>query len=129
MNKIKVDSPIAVVKRAFYLAYEACGGSSGMGFLQARNEVSEEEVWQNIRNSGDYPGKPFVECDGKAYADYVFGRMLKLGLDWDDDYVLWHDRDLSIDYQAWCGKYATVELLLMAAITSLKENPLEENSG
>jgi len=52
-------------------------------------------------------------------ADYVFGRMMKLGFTWTAGTILVPDSDCKLDYQAWCGRYPTYRALIEAAITSL----------
>lgn len=97
----------AVVMRAFFLAYTAAGGAVGMGFLQARNAVTEEQVWNNVASHGDYPGGPLPGMadpeKGEAYGDYVFGRMLKLSIDFDakDGTITIPDTAPRADYQGW----------------------------
>jgi hypothetical protein len=118
----KLDGPAEpVVKRMFYLAWKAVGGPSGiMGCLQDRGEVSEDEVWQNVKTAGDYPGGHLGrERPGHAYGDYVFGRMMKMGVDWTDDTITTRDSPLRIDYEAWCRKYPTYEALVLAAADEL----------
>lgn len=122
MAKIKCDNPEQVVRRAFWLAWQACGGTAGMGFFQDRPGADEESVWKNVRSAGDYgrggmitnPDKP-----GEAYGDYVFGRMMKLGLKWDADGVECRDDIPRIDYQEWCHKYPSFAVLVNAAIADL----------
>jgi len=111
-------SPKRVAKRAFFLAWSACGGPLGMGWLQNTPNAGEEDVWQNIQEAGDYPGRNPVES-GKAYADYVFGRMMKLGLKFDRDSVTVQDNAPTRDYQAWCCRYTTYEALVEAALASI----------
>lgn len=121
--RFKVDSwevAEAVVKRMFFLAWKAVGGPSGiMGCLQDRGEMDEEAVWNNVSTAGDYPGRAMSSRSGEAYGDYVFGRMVKLGVKYGDDFVEAHERPLRCDYEAWCGMYPTVEALATAALNEL----------
>ena len=108
-----------LAKRMLKLAWDACGGAFGMGFLQDRGSgVSEDEVWKQAVDGLDYAShqnKP-----GKVYADYVFGRMMKLSFAWGDGWVEGEDRvGWRRDYQAFCGKYPTFAALVEAAANSL----------
>lgn len=112
MIKKAVSSPLTgemVAKRMMYLAWQACGGTQGMGFMRNHPEATEDEVWQNVRTRGDYVRIPGQDKPGEVYADYVFGRMMKMGLTYAADSVSWHDSTPRRDYQAWCGVYRTVE--------------------
>ncbi len=108
----------AVAKRAFWLAWQACGGPRGMGFLQDRPDATEDDVWANARSDQDYPGGRH-DKSGSAYGDYVFGRMMKMGLEFTEDTVSYRDGALRLDYEAWCGKYRDYEALVMAAMEDL----------
>ena len=118
----------AVVKRAFYLAWKACGGPTGMGFMQNRPEADEDAVWKNVSERGDYAftqravddAKRQIE-QGTAYGDYVFGRMMKLRIKWNSatGVIDVSDSTPTLDYEAWCGKYRTHSALIEAAIKSL----------
>lgn len=86
--KIKHNNPELVVKRAFFLAWKACGETFGMGMLQDNPNANKEAVWENVKTRGDYPGSgPENAKPGSAYGDYVFGRMMKLSIDWDSTSV------------------------------------------
>lgn len=116
------DAPEAVVKRAFFLAYQAAGGPVGMGWLQAVADATEDDVWANVRSAGDYPGGAKAmgaNKPGDAYGDYVFGRMMKLGLKWTDRAVCFQTGKPRHDYQAWCRAYPTYEALVKAAAESV----------
>lgn len=114
--KIECAKPEAVAKRAYWLAYQAAH-SVGMGFLQAKDQTTEEDVWKNVQAGGDYTLKVQPE-DGRVYGDYVFGRMVKLSLEWDKTGVTCNDSQPRGDYQSWCGKYPTYESLIRAAIAT-----------
>lgn len=108
---------IPLVKRIYWLAWLACFGTQGAGFLQDRPGATEDEVWNNILNYGDYAGNPNLK-PGKVYGDYVFGRMMKLGVEFNEakKTVTVPDRETAIDYQGWSGQYPTYKALLEAAI-------------
>lgn len=109
------------VKRAFYLLWKACGGPTGNGFFQDRGEVGEDAVWNNVQNSGDYPGGSSWVRSGRPYGDYVFGRMMKWGCEYDAiNTVTIRDQEYRPDYQAWCGKYKTPQAIVDAVCESLK---------
>lgn len=111
-----------VARRMFFLAYQACGGEFMYGCFRARENPVEEEVWQNVLTSGDYPGAP--KCrPGNLYGDYVFGRMLKLKVQYDRDSVTVRDDTPDRSYQGWSRKsgYPSYAALVEAAIKSLGE--------
>lgn len=118
-----------VMASFFWLAWQACGGPTGMGVLQNFSGATKEHVFANVQNSGDYAMRH--ERPGQIYADYVFGRMMKVGVEFKrvtDAYVEIGvpDRPPRHDYQAWCGKYATYDALLTAALEDAKVTPLGE---
>lgn len=114
------EESLAIVKRAFYLAWKAIGGpSSIMGCLQDRGEVSEDEVWRSVLTAGNYPGRNMWERPGEAYGDYVFGRMMKLSIKYDASSVAVPDSEPRRDYQAWCHRYPTYLSLIEAAASDL----------
>jgi hypothetical protein len=86
--RIETNEPVKVAKRAMWLAWQACGGPIGMGVFQDNPGATEEAVWNNVSVRGDYayapePGVKEKDGKGEAYADYTFGRMMKLRLRWD----------------------------------------------
>jgi hypothetical protein len=121
--EIKLSGPAdPVVKRMFYLAWKAVGGPSGMmGFLQDRGEADEDAVWENVQTSGDYlfGREPDPATPGKAHGDYVFGRMMKMCVNWSGDTITVSDYELRRDYQAWCDEYKTYADLAKAAAHEL----------
>lgn len=114
-------SPEVIAKRMFWLAWNAAGRTFGAGFLRDRPEATEDQVWVNVQTAADYPG-PGHSKPGKAYGDYVFGRMVKLLVDYTDDSIGVHDDEPQADYQAWCCKYSTYKALAQAAIDELAVN-------
>lgn len=121
--KIECRNPEQVVKRMFWLAWQACGGPFNMGFLQDKPDADEEAVWSQTLNRGDYPSGNASGQNkiGDAYGDYVFGRMMKLSVKWDDASVNVRDGVPRHDYQAWCVRYPTYASLVQAAIASLDQ--------
>ena len=104
----------------FWLAYKAAARPTGLGVLQARNDATEEDVWRNAVSSGDYSTNP-NSSKSKPYGDYVFGRMLKLGLDLSMRDCVGTPQDTPRhDYQTWSYEYPTYAALLQAAIDSLQ---------
>ena len=114
-------NPVSVTKRAFFIAYEACGGPAGMGFLQARQGATEEDVWNNVVVAGDYPVNLRDSEAKEVYGDYVMGRMMKLGLTPKETGVEVSESTPRADYQAWCKTYPEYSDLVEAAIKSLTE--------
>lgn len=115
--KIEVENPEEVVKEAFWLAWQAAGREEGMGVFKAKSGATRDQVWENVVSSGDYAmshNKP-----GDVYGDYVFGRMLKLGIKWDAKSVTVRDSEPRSDYQAWCRKYPSYWSLIEAAVASV----------
>ena len=111
----KVEGNVAeLVKQYFWLAYAACGDPAGMGIFQARSSVTPDEVLNNVRTDGDYPGNRNKD-NGEYYGDYVFGSMMKTGIKVVDDTVVISDDEPRGDYQGWSGKYKTYGALLAAA--------------
>ena len=119
--RIECKNPEAVAKRAFWLAWKACGGTEGMGFLQNNPAAGEEDVWNNARVGADYAGKREPKT-GEVYGDYVFGRMMKLTLKWNETGIEFRDAVPTRDYQAWCRKYPTYQALIEAAIAELSKS-------
>jgi len=107
-----------VAKRAFWLAWQACGGPLGMGFLQNRPDATEEDVWVGARSAYDYVG---YKCNkpGEVTGDYVFGRMMKLHIEFTEDTVSTRDSMPTYDYQAWCRMYPSYDALIDAAANDL----------
>jgi len=117
--QVTVDAK-EVVEEMFWLAWNACGGTQGYGFLQDKPEASREEVLVNVGCSGDYD-MHISTHSGQLYGDYVFGRMMKLGLNYEKGIVIFRDTPPRADYQSWCVKYPSYIDLLNAALASLKE--------
>ncbi len=122
--KVDADHVEDVVKRMFWLGWQACGGPLGLGFLQNTPGADEGQVWDNVASHGDYPGTigALSDDDGKksVKGDYVFGRMMKLSVSWSPDgTIVVSDNAPRADYQAWCREYETCEALCNAAIESL----------
>ena len=112
------ESAQTLAKRILFLAYEA-SHVFGMGAFQARDAVTEDQVWANTVTKGDYGGFPANTKD--IYADYVFGRMMKLSFHVKDNTVNYDGDDKTkLDYQSWGAKYKTYTKLFTAAIESLK---------
>ena len=121
---LKLTNPartVELVRHAFFLAYNACPGAGGMGVFQARNNVTEEHVWNNVITRGDYPSGFGNDRPERPYGDYVFGRMMKLGCEFNEKEgtVTISDSEPRWDYQSWCGKFKTYEFLFVAAAMEL----------
>jgi hypothetical protein len=104
-----------LAKKYFWLAYEACTSPFGMGILQARDSVTEDQVFENVKTRGDYPGGAMGRADGEYYGDYVFGKMMKTGLRIQGQVVEINGAEPRFDYQSWCRSYPTQDALLAAA--------------
>lgn len=100
--------PEDVASKAMFLAYKA-SRVVGMGHFQAREGVTESDVWEAVTDVGNL-----------ARADYVFGRMMKLTLRWTKNAISFPDGDCAHDYQSWCLKYPTFENLVRHAIQDVE---------
>lgn len=101
---INVSNGEAVAKRALFLAWKAAR-VVGMGALADRGpHMTEEQVWQSARTE-----------KGQVFADYVFGRMMKLHLRYRETSVETNTDELRSDYQSWCGVYRNYGELVQAA--------------
>lgn len=111
----------SVAREAFWLAWLACGKPMGMGVLQDHPGATKEQVSANVESRGDYPGGTAMlpRKPGELYGDYVFGRMMKLMIGFDDHGVTVRSDAPKPDYQSWCRKYPTYQALIEAAIASL----------
>ena len=109
-----------VVKEMFWLAWKACGRPQGMGFLQDRPDATREDVYSNAANRGDYAGVGSGK-QGEVRGDYVFGRMMKLFVEFDAKagVIRFRDENPTRDYQSWCREYPTYEALFDAAVESV----------
>lgn len=108
------DKVIPVAKRIFWLAYQA-SKNLGMGFLQAKKDATEEDVWGNICVQGDYPSMGHIP-PGRWHADYVFGRMMKITIEHDGTTLKLSDNVPNIEYQSWCREYHTYLALVNKAL-------------
>jgi hypothetical protein len=109
-----------VAERMMFLAWKACGGTTGMGFLQDRgSEMTEKQVIENINRSGDYPVSFNENSKNQLYADYVFGRMMKTRIGFSSDTVEIPDGKPRPDYQGWSFIYKTYQALVSAAINDV----------
>ena len=116
-----------VAKEALWLAWKACGVVTGMGVFQDNPGATKEDVLKNVLSAGDYPGAPQGrKSEGYYYADYVFGRMMKLSYIVERKGISYRDAPLRRDYESWCVVYPTYEALFLAAIESLGENQCHE---
>jgi hypothetical protein len=114
---VEHENPTELAKEIFWLAWQACGGPMGMGFLQDRSGVTRDDVWGNVNNAGDYPMNH--NKANEPYADYVFGRMMKVGVTILKDGIEMRDFEPRADYQSWCRTYRTVEDLVNKAVENV----------
>lgn len=110
---IKTERASELAKRMFFLAYKA-SNVVGMGVLQARDGVTEADVWKSAITSWD--GR---DNSSKPYGDYIFGRMMKMSLSVGNGAVEFRDTKLNREYQSWCGVYSTYLALAQAAAAEL----------
>lgn len=113
------EEALNVAKQAVWLAWNACGGTSGYGFMQDRGpNQTPETVWDHAYNERDYHGRRNEE-PASINCDYVMGRMMKLYFTVKDKILTHRDGEGRRDYQAWCGKYPTYASLFDAAETEV----------
>lgn len=99
-----------LAKRALRIAYDA-SEVIGMGIFQARDNVTEDELWSQCRARQE--GIKTV-----LYGDYVFGRMMKIQIEWIDDEI-WSHGHTQLDYQSWSASFPTYNKLFEEAVLSL----------
>jgi len=114
--------PKELASRILWLAWQAVNAPSGMGILQDYPDASEEEVLQGTLNAHDYDNFHAKQCSiTDIYADYVFGRRMKLSFKIEKDTFIFPDEGCQFDYQAWATLYPTYTDLFNAAEDSLKK--------
>lgn len=117
---------IYVASRALFLAYNA-SDVMGMGAFQAQDNKMESEVFDNVIHKRDYPGREetpdLTNC--RLYADYVFGRMMKLVIEVKDNVLEFSDMKPRLDYQSWGATYKSYDKLFKAAMKELNVKPIE----
>ena len=106
------------VKRAFFLAWQACGGAVGMGVFQDHGPQDENAVWDRVIGGQDYAVSP-SKSEQSPYADYVFGRMMKFGCDFNENGADFYTESFRSDYQGFARKYKRLVDLLDATAKSL----------
>ncbi len=114
-------TPETIVRRAMFLAWKS-SRAVGFGVLQNRgSEQSEDQVWKSMFNREDYPsGNEYGDNKpGKVYADYVQGRMMKVGFRWDAETIGVNGGEWRSDYQSFCHAYPNAFLLLTAAASEV----------
>ena len=119
--KKKVNNPKEIAEEMLWLAWNACRGSRGMGVFQDNPEASKEDVVHNVKTSGDYPVDLKNSEDNHYTADYVFGRMMKLRIDWEDGNIILPVFEPSPEFQEWASVYPSYEELLDAALKTAGE--------
>ncbi len=129
MNTLVFNSnteAIYVASRALFLAYNA-SNVMGMGAFQAQDNKLESEVFDNVIHKRDYPGRSetpdLTNC--RLYADYVFGRMMKLVINVNNSTLEFSDDKPRLDYQSWGSKYKSYDKLFKAAMKELNIKNIE----
>ena len=108
-----------VASRALFLAYNA-SGVFGMGAFRAQENVTEEQVLDNVMRKGDYPAYVSRMDSDELHADYVFGRMMKLRINVVGETVSVSDDKPRSGYQSWSVNYKSYKALIKAAMKELK---------
>ena len=98
---------LSVAKQALFMAYNA-SNVVGLGVLQEVSGATIDQVWDVASHSPT-----------KLYADYLFGRMMKLGVDILDNKIEVRDGANSQDYQSYARVYPTDKDLFEAAMKEL----------
>lgn len=117
--KIKISGTTneQFIKRMYFLAYQN-SRVMGLGALRAVSEATEDAIFKNIDDHGDYAMKLGIKKN-EYYADYVFGRMMKLGCSIEDDCIIITDKVYAPDYQSFARVYKDASALLNATAQSL----------
>ena len=123
METIEHNNPKTLAKRAYWLAFQACDRVIGMGVLQDRKNITEDDVWARITGGGHDNWEENVPLSS-LYADYIFGRMMKCSISVHNDYVAFPGPEPTLNYQGWCPVYPTYQSLVKAATASLQEERL-----
>lgn len=119
------EQALAVAKEVIWLAWNACGGPSGYGFLRDKPGADKEAVWEATIGRTDYDG--FRARDNHVDADYVLGRMMKLYFRIEGNKLTGiSDYPPRGDYQAWCYRYKTYADLFDAAEAAIRTEPASE---
>lgn len=109
--------PEKLAKKILFMAWQA-SHVVGMGALQDRGPgLSEDQIWEAASGGRDYGGNRPTKSK-QVYADYLFGRMMKLSITWADEEVSLND-NWCRDYQSFCGKYPKPCDLFAAAESSM----------
>ncbi len=93
-------SKVRLLAMTFMLmGYESCGGTTGMGFLQARASMDAQEIERHCPPREHHSRKGEFE----VYGDYVAGRMMKTGISFNENegWVEVRDTAPTPDYQGW----------------------------
>jgi hypothetical protein len=122
--KVERENLDVLVSRFFYLLWKACGGPVGMGILQdisrlgpLQPDEEEKHVIQMVLGGGDNG----INFGRGLYADYIFGRMMKVGMrfpdgaEGDSATIEVDDGPARPDYQGWSVTYSTAADGLRAA--------------
>ena len=120
--KFECENPKEVAHEMLWLAWQACGGPVGMGLLQDRPNVTKKDVVQNVASSGDYPGNASGNSEIKLYADYVFGRMMKLRIDIKEDRIEIMNDKVDSAYNGWHREFPTYKKLIGRAVANLEKS-------
>lgn len=91
---------LALVAAFMALGYEACGGTVGLGALQATDGIDQHNILSLLSPRAAYNRPGSLE----VYGDYVAGRMMKTGIVYNEaeGWVEITDRKPTPDYQGWC---------------------------
>jgi hypothetical protein len=106
-----------LAKRMVKLAWDA-SRVFGWGAFQDRGPgMTEAQLWERgCDNNGPHTAKGDL---GTVYADYLFGRMMKLLFTYGPDYVEARPQSWRADYQSFCHRYPHFPALAKAAAESL----------
>jgi len=108
------------LKRMFFVAWNN-SSVRGLGMLQDRGEMTEEQVWENVSNMGDYPGDH--SGPDNLNADYVFGRMMKLSVrDIKKKTFSMRDENFDSSYQSFARRFKNARELFDATLISMKND-------
>lgn len=110
--RLKGSTGEQFAKRAIFLAYVAALGESPKG-------IGEEAVWDRVRSAGDFSGIFNPNTDDTVFADIVYGKRIKLAMDFGDDFVICTQTDFNPIHHQWLMRYPTAEELFRITASTL----------
>lgn len=125
IHTIPADKLDIVLQEYFYSAWQK-SSVMGFGILQDRPNATKEQVLANVLNSDDYAFS--FNSENRVYADYVFGRMMKMGVtikrQGEGAFAVCEletsDNPAKVDYQSWAVEFPNESAVMLEALKSVK---------